>query len=113
MLNMTELRENLEGDEEFIAELLALYIEEAPRILAQIEAALSSRDLDGIRMGAHTLRGMSGNVCATKVVSESERLEMAAGSERAHLESIYTEVKGTTVDVIAHAQELLRSTTDG
>ena len=63
------------GDRELLAEISKLFVEDAPRHLERIRAALDARDGDALRRAAHGLKGAAANFDAEGVVSASRTLE--------------------------------------
>jgi HPt (histidine-containing phosphotransfer) domain-containing protein len=64
---MAELRELGDGDEAFVQDVLATYIEQANGIVAAMRAALSANDTRSFRLGAHALGGSSLQAGAAQV----------------------------------------------
>jgi CheY-like chemotaxis protein len=65
-----------DGDREFLAEVVNLFLETCPRLLSDIEAALSRRDSDAFSRAAHALKGAIANFGAKGVVEQARRLEI-------------------------------------
>jgi signal transduction histidine kinase/CheY-like chemotaxis protein/HPt (histidine-containing phosphotransfer) domain-containing protein len=66
------------GDEELIHQLAALYVQDAPNNLAEIEAAFLAADWPGVARGAHTLKSLFATFAATRGELEASQLEQAA-----------------------------------
>ena len=64
---LRNLREAGGGDEEFIRELAALYLEDAPARLAHIREAVQEGDGAQLANAAHALKSSSGNIGASAV----------------------------------------------
>jgi CheY-like chemotaxis protein len=70
------LLERLGGDERVYDEVVALFLQDAPRQLHSLQETVSRGDMATARRQAHTLKGASGNVGATdleKVLLKTER----------------------------------------
>src|SRR5258706_14258693 len=65
-----------EGDREFLAEILNLFLETCPKLLTAVEDAMSRNDAQAIRRAAHTLKGSVANFGAPKGVAGAQALEM-------------------------------------
>jgi len=65
-----------EGDREFLAEILNLFLETCPKLLTAVEDAMSRNDAQAVRRAAHTLKGSVANFGAPKVVACAQELEM-------------------------------------
>ncbi|HXQ72567.1 MAG TPA: Hpt domain-containing protein [Pyrinomonadaceae bacterium] len=81
----------IEGEPDFVVELIDLYLNEVPRLFDTIEKAVANRDRSTARRAAHSLRGSSGNLGVLQMATIAGELE--------HLENDYNTV----------APELLRS----
>ena len=75
---LDELHE-IAGDE--TARIVSLFLEDAPRLIARLEAASTGPDLDAMRDAAHTLKSSSANVGAMALSTAAKRVELGA---RAH-----------------------------
>ncbi len=58
------LLEQLGGDAAALRELLAIYLQECPRLGTAIRAALAHGNADGVRRSAHALKGTLGSITA-------------------------------------------------
>lgn len=70
--------QNLDGDEELLAELIALFLEEAPKRLAALEEAQRRGDLTALKEAAHTLKGMAAQIGAVRLKEQAAGLEQIA-----------------------------------
>ncbi len=68
----------VDGDEEMLAEIMATFLMDAPRLLRKLEEALIADDALQIRLHAHSIKGASGNVGATGMQTAAHWLEKAA-----------------------------------
>jgi HPt (histidine-containing phosphotransfer) domain-containing protein len=78
LVAVDEMRRRL-GDDELVADVIALFLDDCPARLTQVEAAVAARDGEAIRIAAHALRGAALNVCATTVAECAWTLEEMAG----------------------------------
>jgi len=74
------LRERVEGDTEFLREIIALFLEDNPRLMADIRAAVAAGNALALKRAAHTLRGAAANFGAAAVVAGAKELETLANS---------------------------------
>ncbi|QIL19788.1 ATP-binding protein [Thermomonas sp. HDW16] len=72
---LNDLREVLGGE---VDKIIALYLEDAPRLIAQLERAAVSGDPIALRVAAHTLKSSSANVGATTLSDAARDLEHGA-----------------------------------
>jgi two-component system, sensor histidine kinase and response regulator len=75
VLDVGQMRDRCGDDDELIAEIVSLFLEDYPLRLAAIEQAIEDRDLERIRIGAHTLKGGAANFSASRVVAAANALE--------------------------------------
>jgi CheY-like chemotaxis protein/nitrogen-specific signal transduction histidine kinase/HPt (histidine-containing phosphotransfer) domain-containing protein len=69
------LMERLGGDEQLLADVVRLFLDDCPVRLAAIKGAVDRRDADGIRTTAHALRGAAANLSARSLVESAAILE--------------------------------------
>ena len=79
-LDRSFLLEMLDGDEEIAQEIMDLYLDEIPTMVAVIRHAVGDGDAEAIRRGAHTLKGASANVGATAMRELCSRIEQAGAA---------------------------------
>lgn len=72
------MRRRLGADDELIADLLTLFLEDYPATMATLEEAVRARNADATRRGAHALKGSASNMSAHTVVAAAAALETAA-----------------------------------
>ena len=69
----------LAGDTpDLLEQIVRLYLESAPTLIAQIHAGLAVCDMTAIRNAAHSLKSSSANVGATDLSKMCSKLEAAA-----------------------------------
>ncbi len=68
------------GDAAVVAELIDLFLQDAPARLAQAREALEVGDADGISEAAHSLKGSARNLRAERLAQACEALEKACKS---------------------------------
>ncbi|MGE0040523.1 MAG: Hpt domain-containing protein [Vicinamibacterales bacterium] len=71
---------NQEGEPDVLAEVLELFLEDAPARVAAIEAAAAAGDTRGLERAAHGLKGSAGNIGALGLQAICKTLE-ACGRE--------------------------------
>ena len=72
------LLDRVEGDEELLAEMIQLYVEDAPRALEAMRSALQQGDMHALEHAAHSLKGSSANLAAKTAAEAALRLEQDA-----------------------------------
>ncbi|BCX81824.1 two-component system, sensor histidine kinase and response regulator [Methylomarinovum caldicuralii] len=68
----------LDGDEELLQDMIALFLDDAPARLEALAAAASACDCQGIAEAAHALKGMAGHFHAETLQQQAAALEQAA-----------------------------------
>jgi CheY-like chemotaxis protein len=76
---LDELQE-IAGDE--TVRIVGLFLEDAPRLIARLEAASTVPDLDAMRDAAHTLKSSSANVGAMALSTAAKRVELGARAQK-------------------------------
>ncbi|HKV36508.1 MAG TPA: Hpt domain-containing protein [Pyrinomonadaceae bacterium] len=71
----------IEGEPDFVVELIDLYLNEVPRLFDTIRKAVANRDRSTAKRSAHSLRGSSGNLGVLQMATIAGELE--------HLENDY------------------------
>lgn len=82
----SDLLMNFDGDEELLAEIIKVYMEDLPKQLIALKEGLEDRDAEEVHRRGHTIKGASANVGAInmrKVASEIEAAGKAGDLEKA------------------------------
>jgi HPt (histidine-containing phosphotransfer) domain-containing protein len=87
----------IEGEPDFVVELIALYLDEVPRLFDSLHTAIENNDRATAKRAAHSLRGSSGNLGVLQIAAiagELEHLENPCGtSATTLLQSLETEFR--------------------
>ena len=75
IVEVDELWRRVDGDAEFLAETIAMFAEDYPRLVEQIAAATTAGDRHAAAKAAHTLKGMVANFCAPRATAAVVDLE--------------------------------------
>jgi HPt (histidine-containing phosphotransfer) domain-containing protein len=67
--------QRISGDERLLHDLASFYIEDAPVLVSQLQAALLERDKEAVTHAAHTLKSLSANLDAHRAAALAEILE--------------------------------------
>ncbi|MGE5404562.1 MAG: PAS domain S-box protein, partial [Candidatus Saccharibacteria bacterium] len=81
ILDRKALLERVEGDKQFMDDILKTFLQDAPQKLAEIKTAFASRDYTIIERLAHSLKSSSAYVCADSLKNMAFKLELAARKE--------------------------------
>jgi two-component system sensor histidine kinase/response regulator len=77
-LNRASLLERVEGDQELLAEMIQLFLADAPQLLNAMRNALLQGDMILLERSAHSMKGAAGNMSAEVTVGAALRLEQSA-----------------------------------
>ena len=96
------------GDPEFVAELVELFVQQAPRQLSAARAALDVGDRDAVAKAAHTLKSSSGYLGARRLAELCVQLERRAREDEADLtralEELSAEYDSVKRELTAHVE---------
>jgi two-component system, sensor histidine kinase and response regulator len=81
LLDRDAILERVGGDVEFLEEIAGLFVEDCPKLLTEIRAAISAGNPTALEHAAHTLKGSVANFGARPAREAAFRLEML-GRER-------------------------------
>ncbi len=79
---LDELRASVGGDDAFVADLAATYVEEGSRQVAEVEAAGAAGDTEAIVRPAHSLKSSSASLGAARMARISRQIESAGREGR-------------------------------
>jgi two-component system, sensor histidine kinase and response regulator len=82
-IDRASLMERVEGDRELLAEMVHLFQQEAPNLVAAMGEALQRGDMRLLERSAHSLKGAASNLSAKPAATAASRLEKDAKSEDA------------------------------
>jgi HPt (histidine-containing phosphotransfer) domain-containing protein len=99
------------GGEALVAEMIELFLADAPNRMNRLRDALSAQDPGGVAAAAHSFRSSCGNLGAERCRSACERIELAAAQQQlasvgplfAELEVSVSEESAALRDVLATA----------
>ena len=76
VLAMEKLQRLADGDRNFMLEMINTYLEDAPKLLADMRAAIDTGNAPQLRMAAHSLKSNSAEFGATQLANLGRELEM-------------------------------------
>jgi signal transduction histidine kinase/CheY-like chemotaxis protein len=77
--DMQAIRARLGGDEELVSQLLQLFLDSCPDLMARVSDGITQGNAAEVHIATHTLRGVAAQFSAVGVVSAAAALESAAG----------------------------------
>ena len=93
--------ERLGVSRETLERLLARFAEGLPRGLAMLDAAVTARDHDAVRLHAHSLSGSAGTLAVDRLRWAAAALEAAGRARRGPLDELLASVKAEAAAVVA------------
>jgi CheY-like chemotaxis protein len=81
-LDRDALLERLGGDEQLLNDVIRLFLDDCPKRLAAIKAAVDARNANLIRTTAHTLKGAAGNLSEGGLFQAARTLERIGAEGR-------------------------------
>jgi len=91
---LRDLRDD--GDDDLLAELIDLFLADAPQRMMALAAAIGGEDWDGVASWAHSLKGSCGSLGAMHMAELCTRLESMgrlADAPRSEAEVVYRELE--------------------
>ncbi len=83
VVSREELLQRVEGDMKLLQDLLDVFLEDLPMRLRTLRDALDQDDLEGVRTGAHTIKGSVSTFAAAAAFEAASQLEdLARGGTR-------------------------------
>src|SRR6266566_9932849 len=97
-LDRASLLERVEGDQGLLAEMIQLFLADAPELLGAMRSALQRGDMILLERSAHSMKGAAGNMSAQVTVNSALQLEQSAKkgdaeSTKANLAALETAVE--------------------
>ena len=78
VIDRASLLDRVEGDQELLSEMVNLFVEDAPNLLAAMREALQKGDMPVLERSAHSLKGAASNLSAQPAAAAAFQLEKDA-----------------------------------
>lgn len=78
VLDVAELRDRLGNDDELVAEIIGLYLDDYPLRLDAMHGAIRTRDSARLCAEAHALKGSASSLAGGRVADAAHALEVTA-----------------------------------
>jgi two-component system sensor histidine kinase/response regulator len=101
LIDRVSLLERVEGDQELLTEMVHLFQEDAPNLLAAMRDALQRADMPLLERSAHSLKGAASNLSAGAAAAAAMQLELNAKNRDAE------SARGSLVEVERAVKQLL------
>ena len=94
IFNRATLLDRVGGDEEFLIELVNLFLQEAPKLLESMLSAIEKDDRILLHRSAHTLKGSAANISAKELQQVALKLEeLSKEGDVAAIHELFAETK--------------------
>lgn len=105
------LLERVEGDEQLAGELIELFLESCPKLLADVRQAVKDHNAVALERAAHALKGSAGDIAAPRAFESARALEQlgrenklenaeaALKSLESALENLVHELRGLQMNI--------------
>jgi HPt (histidine-containing phosphotransfer) domain-containing protein len=110
-LDLADMRRRLGHDEELMAELFQMFLDDYAAQLTDVARAVEARDLDRVRQTAHRFKSSAGNVSAARAMAAAAALEISA--ERGEVDGFDRQLHGLVIAVGALVTDLQRLVSGG
>ncbi len=77
-----QARSGVDGDDRLLGELAAILLEECPKLLSQLRAAIANGDANKLRIAAHTVKGSVAHFGAQSCKAAALQLELIGREDR-------------------------------
>lgn len=72
---INNLRELSSGDDEFLVEIIDIFLDDTPKRIAELGSCLAAGDLETFSRAAHSIKGSAANLGALSLRAAAEKLE--------------------------------------
>ncbi len=78
VFDYADFLERIDGDVDLLKEVIEIFLEDTPRLLADLFAAIRRGDAGAVERAAHTLKGATANISAKRLYALSHQVQQAA-----------------------------------
>jgi HPt (histidine-containing phosphotransfer) domain-containing protein len=75
----------IDGDVDLLKEVIAIFLEDTPRLLSDLYTAIERDDLVAVERAAHTLKGAAANISACRLYAISQETQQAVKNKNRDL----------------------------
>ena len=94
------LLEAFDGDQDFLKEIIEMFVADTPKMLKDIQAAIDAKDAVTLQRTAHALKGMVGNFQAETAVEKAYALEkMGQNAALEMAEPVFAELSNLVAEL--------------
>jgi HPt (histidine-containing phosphotransfer) domain-containing protein len=107
-IDLVRIREAADGDEEFLRQLIEVFLDDTALRMQELNAALEARDGRVLGRTAHQLKGSSANVGASMLFDLARTLEkMGQGNELARAQEVFAGLEAEYARVRTELEQML------
>lgn len=107
IIDLPEVLERIQNDHELLAELLEIFMEDCPKKMQTLRAALQRKDAAYVGEIAHSVKGASGNISVKPLYSRFLKIEeLAKGNQLDSIPPILTEIEGYFQELVTYSAQL-------
>jgi two-component system sensor histidine kinase/response regulator len=77
-IDLAAALDRLDGDQAFLRQIVAMFLEESPKLMAQIRDGIAGRDAASLDVPVHNLKNWVGHLIATAILAVLDRLESSS-----------------------------------
>jgi PAS domain S-box-containing protein len=105
VFDRSRLLDRLSGDDQLLADIVQIFLEDGPLRVVSLRAAVDSADASRIRSEAHALKGAAGNISASALFRAARALETMAAEHRLDgAETAYADLSREAERLLDHLQ---------
>ncbi len=109
LLNKTELLEKVFGDKALLNQIIDMFLDMCPEMVASIENCIKSGDPEALIRTAHAFKGSVGNFSREGAFAQAVELERLGKSANLEQASQVLDIMKKQVQALVHALEEIRS----
>lgn len=81
MIDLDKIKKAFDGDEEILLAVSSEFKTQLPKDLEEFQTLVEVKDIEGLRIKAHTLKGLAGTFFCEAAKEVAEKVETAAKSD--------------------------------
>jgi HPt (histidine-containing phosphotransfer) domain-containing protein len=101
------LLESVGGDREFLGELFATFIDEAPGLLDTLQRGMSEQDAETARRAAHTLKSTGASLGASHLAELAKQMEEATLSGNLAYDALATDIARAVDETVVAMRKVI------
>lgn len=108
MLDLKKLKDSFDGDEEILDAIAKEFIKQLPEELELLDQLLKEEDINGVKIKAHTLKGLAGTFYSESAKSVAGEMELAANNtDMSKVQNLSDKLKTEFENLLAEVKEIV------